>query len=236
MTVEQTTTDCAKVIAEIIATLPEGVRLTAVSKYHPEQSIMAAYAAGQRIFGESRVQELQRKYEALPKDIQWHFIGHLQTNKVKYIAPYVSLIHAVDTPRLLEEISRQGIKAGRKIPCLLQLHVAQEETKYGFSIAEATEFLSGGAWQQMEGAEIHGIMCMASNVDDDEQIAREFETARRFFLQARNTWFSDRPSFRECSWGMSDDYPIAVAHGSTLVRIGSKIFGQRVAQQTATDA
>lgn len=220
-------TDCAKAIGRIIATLPDGVRLVAVSKYHPEEAIATAYAAGQRMFGESRVQELQRKYESLPKDIEWHFIGHLQTNKVKYIAPYVTLIHAVDTVRLLEEINRQGIRVGRKIPCLLQLHVAREETKYGFTVEEVTDFLNGGAWQTMKGAEICGIMCMASNVDDEELIVREFETAHKFFLHARNTWFCDRPSFRECSWGMSDDFPIAVRHGSTLVRIGSRIFGPR---------
>lgn len=214
-------------IHSIAASLPEGVRLVAVSKYHPEEAIMAAYEAGQRVFGESHVQEMQRKHESLPTDIQWHFIGHLQTNKVKYIAPYVSLIHAVDTPKLLVEISRQGLKCGRRIPCLLQLHVAQEETKFGFSPEEAETFLRSGEWKEMAGAEIRGIMCMASLTDDEEQIAREFETARQFFLHARDTYFNNAPSFCECSWGMSDDYPIAIAHGSTMVRIGSRIFGQR---------
>lgn len=214
-------------IRSITASLPQGVRLVAVSKYHPEETIMEAYEAGQRVFGESHVQELQRKHEALPKDIEWHFIGHLQTNKVKYLAPYVSLIHAVDTPKLLAEISKQGVKCGRRIPCLLQLHVAQEETKFGFSPEEAEDFLRSGEWKAMEGAELRGIMCMASNVDDETQIAREFETARQFFQHARDTYFPNQPTFSECSWGMSDDYPIALQHGSTLIRIGSKIFGQR---------
>lgn len=218
-------------IRHISASLPEGVRLVAVSKYHPEEAIMEAYEAGQRIFGESHVQELQRKHEALPADIEWHFIGHLQTNKVKYLAPYVSLIHAVDSPRLLAEISRQGLRCGRRIPCLLQLHVAQEETKFGFSPQEAEDFLRSGSWREMQGAELRGVMCMASNVDDERQIAREFEVAHQFFTRARDTYFinstEERAVFCECSWGMSDDYPIALHHGSTLVRIGSKIFGQR---------
>ena len=146
---------------------------------------------------------------------------------MKYLAPYVSLIHAVDSPRLLAEISRQGVRCGRRIPCLLQLHVAQEDTKFGFSPEEAEAFLQQGEWRTMEGAELRGVMCMASNVEDEEQIAREFETARTFFLRARDTYFIERPEFCECSWGMSDDYPIALQHGSTLVRIGSKIFGAR---------
>ncbi|MBO4612470.1 MAG: YggS family pyridoxal phosphate-dependent enzyme [Bacteroidaceae bacterium] len=214
-------------IRNITASLPAGVRLVAVSKYHPEEAIMQAYQAGQRAFGESHVQELQRKYESLPKDIEWHFIGHLQTNKVKYLAPYVSLIHAVDTPKLLAEISKQGIKCGRRIPCLLQLHVAQEETKFGFSVEEAEAFLQSGEWREMQGAEIHGIMCMASLTDDEQQIAHEFDTAHQFFLRAKELYFAQEASFCECSWGMSDDYLIALRHGSTMIRVGSKIFGQR---------
>ena len=216
-------------IRDITQALPAGVRLVAVSKYHPAEAIREAYAAGQRLFGESHAQELQRKHQELA-DLQpeWHFIGHLQTNKVKYIAPYVALIHAIDTPHLLAEVSKQGIKCGRRIPCLLQLHVAQEETKFGFTPDEAEDFLRQGEWRQMAGAEIRGIMCMASNVDDEEQVAHEFDIAHNFFLHARETYFSGQPSFCECSWGMSDDYPIALRHGATLVRIGSKIFGQRV--------
>ena len=214
-------------IKRITAELPDGVRLVAVSKFHPEETVMEAYGAGQRIFGESHVQELQRKHETLPSDIEWHFIGHLQTNKVKYIAPYVALIHAVDTPKLLAEIDKQGVKCGRRIPCLLQLHVAQEETKFGFTPEEAEELLREGAWREMQGVEIRGVMCMASLTDDEEQIAQEFDRARQFFQMARERYFADQPSFAECSWGMSDDYPIALQHGSTMVRIGSLIFGPR---------
>lgn len=215
-------------IKTITQELPEGVRLVAVSKYHPEEAIMEAYEAGQRIFGESHVQELMHKHEQLPADIEWHFIGHLQTNKVKYLAPFVALIHAVDSPRLLAEIDKQGTKCHRRIPCLLQLHVAQEETKFGLTTDQAEALLESGEWADAQGVEIRGIMCMATNTDDEEQIAREFETARQFFLHARATYFKGREQqFCECSWGMSDDYPIALRHGSTLVRIGSKIFGQR---------
>ncbi len=214
-------------IKAITAELPKDVKLVAVSKFHPEEAIMEAYEAGQRIFGESHVQELQRKHEHLPKDIEWHFIGHLQTNKVKYLAPYVSLIHAVDSPRLLAEISKQGERCGRRIPCLLQLHVAQEETKFGFLPEEADEFLREGDWREMKGAQIKGIMCMASLTDNEVQVAQEFERAQRFFTHARDTYFKDDPDFCECSWGMSDDYKIALRHGTTMVRIGSKIFGQR---------
>ena len=214
-------------IKAITAELPKGVKLVAVSKVHPEEAIMEAYEAGQRVFGESHVQELQRKHEQLPKDIEWHFIGHLQTNKVKYLAPYVSLIHAVDSLRLLAEISKQGERCGRRIPCLLQLHVAQEETKFGFLPEEADEFLREGDWREMKGAQIKGIMCMASLTNNEVQVAQEFERAQRFFTHARDTYFKDDPDFCECSWGMSDDYKIALRHGTTMVRIGSKIFGQR---------
>ncbi len=217
----------AEAIKEIKAELPEGTRLVAVSKYHPGCDIEEAYEAGQRIFGESLVQELQVKVGLLPEDIEWHFIGHLQRNKVKYIAPYVALIHSVDSPRLLEEISRQGLKCGRRIPCLLELHVAQEETKSGWPPEECEEYLTSEEWKALKGVEIRGLMCMATNTDDEAQIAREFDTAHALFLRLRSTVFKDEPSFRECSWGMSDDYHIALRHGSTLVRVGSKIFGER---------
>lgn len=218
----------ATTIQEIKAALPAGTRLVAVSKYHPAEMIQEAYDAGQRIFGESHVQELQQKQPALPNDIEWHFIGHLQTNKVKYIAPYVSLIHAVDSERLLQEINKQGEKCGRRIRVLLQLHVAQEETKYGFTPQEAESLLQHLATSPLPYIEITGVMCMASNVDDEIQIAGEFETARRFFEMAKERFFANQATFCELSMGMSDDYPIAIQHGSTLVRIGSKIFGQRV--------
>jgi pyridoxal phosphate enzyme (YggS family) len=188
---------------------------------------MEAYEAGQRIFGESHVQELQRKAALLPQDIEWHFIGHLQTNKVKYIAPYVSLIHAVDSERLLAEIDKQASRIGRKIPCLLQLHIAREETKFGFSIEELLHLLDRGAHLAYNSVIISGLMCMASNVDDEEQIAEEFVRAHALFLTLKDRYFKHNTDFAECSWGMSDDYPLAIAHGSTLVRIGSKIFGSR---------
>lgn len=214
-------------IHQVLSTLPDGVRLVAVSKYHPVEALQEAYEAGQRIFGESRVQELTVKYEQLPKDIEWHFIGHLQTNKVKYMAPYVSLIHGVDSYKLLCEINRQGERCGRRIPCLLQLHVAQEETKFGFSPDECREMLAEGAWREMEHVEIRGLMGMASNTDDMSQVRREFHRLGQFFAQVKEEFFPTAPEFSELSMGMSDDYPIAVEEGSTLVRVGSRIFGAR---------
>lgn len=217
----------AEAIQQLRSELPEGARLVAVSKFHPAEAILEAYRAGQRLFGENHVQEMEEKHKRLPQDIEWHFIGHLQTNKVKYIAPYVSLIHAVDTPRLLAEINKQALRVGRRIPCLLQLHVAQEETKYGFTPDECEAMLREGAWREMTGIEIRGIMCMASHTTDEGRIAQDFDTARQFFLHARATYFAQQPSFHECSWGMTDDYHIALQHGATLIRIGSKIFGER---------
>ena len=215
-------------IREVLSTLPDGVRLVAVSKYHPVEAIREAYDGGQRIFGESKVQEMTAKHDQLPADIEWHFIGHLQTNKVKYIAPYVSLIHGVDSYKLLLEINRQGQRAGRIIPCLLQIHVAQEETKFGFSLEECLQMLALGEWRALPYVSIRGIMGMASNTDDMEQVRREFSTLSNFFSQVREKYFSDRENFSELSMGMSDDYPIAVREGSTLVRVGSRIFGDRV--------
>ena len=220
-------TGIKETIKAIHSQLPPQTRLVAVSKYHPAEAIMEAYEAGQRIFGESHVQELQRKAALLPQDIEWHFIGHLQTNKVKYIAPYVSLIHAVDSERRLAEIDKQASRIGRKIPCLLQLHIAREETKFGFSIEELLSLLDSGAHLAYNSVIISGLMCMASNVDDEEQIAEEFVRAHALFLTLKDRYFKHNTDFAECSWGMSDDYPLAIAHGSTLVRIGSKIFGSR---------
>ena len=214
-------------IREILSTLPEGVRLVAVSKYHPVEALKEAYDGGQRIFGESKVQEMTAKHEQLPADIQWHFIGHLQTNKVKYIAPYVALIHGVDSYKLLCEINRQGQRVGRIIPCLLQLHVAQEETKFGFSPDECLAMLTEGEWRTLPYVSIRGIMGMASNTDDIEQVRREFATLGKFFSQVKELYFSDKELFCELSMGMSDDYPIAIEEGSTLVRVGSRIFGER---------
>lgn len=220
----------------VLSTLPAGVQLVAVSKYHPVSALREAYDCGQRVFGESRVQELQEKHAALPADIAWHFIGHLQQNKVKYLAPYVSLIHAVDSLRLLQEIDRQGLRHREarlanglpaKIEVLLQLHVAQEETKFGLTIEECRQLLAEGTWKTLENVQIAGLMCMASNTDDEAQIAREFSEAERFFHEAQQQYFAGDSAFRICSWGMSDDYPIALRHGATHVRIGSYIFGPR---------
>lgn len=215
-------------IRSVLSTLPDGVRLVAVSKYHPIEAIREAYDGGQRIFGESKVQEMTAKHDQLPADIEWHFIGHLQTNKVKYIAPYVSLIHGVDSYKLLLEINRQGQRVGRIIPCLLQIHVAQEETKFGFLPEECRQMLALGEWRALPYVSIRGIMGMASNTDDMEQVRREFSTLSNFFSQVKRDFFSDRENFSELSMGMSDDYPIAVREGSTLVRVGSRIFGDRV--------
>jgi pyridoxal phosphate enzyme (YggS family) len=217
-----------QIISEIRQTLPPDVRLVAVSKFHPASMIEDAYAGGQRLFGENHVQELQQKHEMLPDDIEWHFIGHLQTNKVKYIAPYVHLIHAVDSHKLLTEINKQALRNNRVIDCLLELHIAQEETKYGFSPDEMYEYVRQGEWRQLPNIRICGIMCMASNVDDQDQIAAEFQQAQQLFNRLKQDFFGQQDSFSIRSWGMSEDYPIAVRYGSNMVRIGSKIFGPRV--------
>jgi pyridoxal phosphate enzyme (YggS family) len=214
-------------LKEVLSELPAGVRLVAVSKFHPNEALEAAYAAGQRIFGESHVQEMTQKYETLPKDIEWHFIGHLQTNKVKYMAPYVSMIHAIDSYKLLAEVNKQAAKVNRIIPCLLQIHVAQEETKFGFTFDECRELLEAGEWKTLKNIHIAGIMGMASNVDDNEQIKSEFCSLNRFFKEIKQAYFADSEDFKEISMGMSHDYPLAVEAGSTLVRVGSKIFGER---------
>ena len=209
------------------ATLKAGVELVAVSKYHPVADLQEAYDAGQRVFGESHVQEMVAKHEVLPQDIRWHFIGHLQTNKVKYMAPFVCLIHSVDSLKLLREIDKQARKVGRVIDVLLQLHVAQEETKFGFSPEEVMAMLDDGEWRAMEGVRIVGVMAMATNTDDEGQIASEFEAVRALFGEMRRRFFAEESSFKEISMGMSGDYLIAQEHGSTLVRIGSMIFGER---------
>lgn len=206
------------------ATLPEGVTLIAVSKYHPVEAIRAAYDAGHREFGESKAQDLVIKHQELPKDIRWHFIGHLQSNKIKYIAPFIHLIHSIDTFRLLQEVDKQGAKTGRRIPCLLQIHIAQEETKFGFTPQECMEMLEEGQWRSLHNVEIRGLMCMASNTEDKEQIASEFSTVQRLFKVIKERFFTGNESFSILSAGMSDDYPIAIEHGSTHIRIGSGIF------------
>ena len=204
-----------------------GVALVAVSKFHPAPLIEEAYRQGQRIFGESRVQELQAKHEALPADIEWHFIGHLQPNKVKYIAPYISLIHAVDSERLLSEIEKQGAKYQRVIPCLLELHLAEEETKYGFTPEACSEMLERGAWRELKHVQIAGLMCMATQTDDEAQVRREFHTALTLWQEYKQKYFAHDDAFKNRSWGMSHDYHIAMDEGATLVRIGTAIFGER---------
>ena len=208
--------------------LPQGVRLVAISKYHPNEYIEAAYEEGQRVFGESHEQELRLKHQSLPQDIEWHFIGHLQTNKVKYIAPYVTMIEAVDSLKLLREINKQAEKCDRRIKVLLELHIAEEATKYGLTLDACRELLAAGEWREMLHVQICGIMMMASLTDDTEQIRREMQTARDFFDEIKAEYFADDEAFCERSWGMSDDYPIALETGSTMIRVGTKIFGPRV--------
>lgn len=223
-----TLNDVATRLQTVRASLPEGVQLVAVSKFHPAEYIQAAYDAGQRLFGESREQELALKVEALPKDIKWHFIGHLQTNKVKYIAPYIHMIEAVDSLKLLREINRQAAAHQRVINVLLELHIAQEATKYGLSPATLHQLLADGEWRQLSNVHICGLMMMASNTDDEEQIRREFEQGAQLFDEVKAQYFATDDAFCQRSWGMSHDYAIAVACRSTIVRVGTAIFGPRV--------
>ena len=216
----------AERIEAIRATLAPGVTLIAVSKYHPAEAIEAAYSAGQRDFGESKAQDLVAKQQMLPSDIKWHFIGHLQSNKIKYIAPFIHLIHSIDSLRLLAEVNKQGAKIGRVIPCLLQTHIAQEETKFGFTPDECLQMLDNNEWRALENIEIRGLMCMASNTDDAEQIATEFSAVKELFDKIKRTHFANDARFSILSAGMSDDYPIAIKHGSTHIRVGSSIFAE----------
>ncbi len=220
--------DVVKHLREVKGNLPEGVQLVAVSKFHPNEYIEAAYAEGQRVFGESHEQELAKKVTSLPKDIKWHFIGHLQTNKVKYIAPYIDMVEAVDSLKLLKEINKQAEKNGRVIRVLLELHIACEATKYGLSPDQCRELLAEGEWRNLKNVSICGIMMMASNTDDEELIRREFLEAKRFFDEVKKEYFANNEAFVERSWGMSHDYRIAVECGSTMVRVGTTIFGPRV--------
>lgn len=217
----------AQNIQEIRKNIPANVSLVCVSKFHPENAILEAYNCGERIFGESRVQELQAKQTKLPADIQWHFIGHLQSNKIKLILPTVSLIHGVDSSNLLKEINSRALKAGRVVSCLLQVHIAREETKFGFSIEEIHQMLSGIEFGSLENVQINGLMGMATLTDDKEQIRAEFRTLRQLYDELKREYFQNNENFLELSMGMSDDYQIAIDEGSTMVRIGSSIFGMR---------
>jgi PLP dependent protein len=207
--------------------IPSNVTLVAVSKTKPISAINELYTEGQRHFGENKVQELVEKHEQLPKDIHWHLIGHLQTNKVKYVAPFVHLIHAVDSLKLLQEINKQASKNKRVISCLLQFHVAQEETKFGMSLEEANNLLHSDIYKTMQNIQISGVMGMASYTDDTEQIKAEFRLLKNYFSQLKNEFFQHSEHFSTLSMGMSSDFEIAIEEGSTLVRVGSSIFGSR---------
>ena len=214
-------------IKQINREIPPQVQLIAVSKTKTNNAILSAYSVGQRHFGENKVQELCDKWESLPKDIHWHIIGHLQTNKVKYIAPFIHLIHAVDSIKLLIEIDKQAKKHDRIISCLLQFHIAKEETKFGLSYSDAKEILETSAYSSLENITIIGVMGMASFVEDEEQIVTEFNELADIFKKLKETFFKNNESFKEISMGMSGDYPLAIDAGSTMIRVGSTIFGSR---------
>ena len=214
-------------IRRIRKELPETIKLVAVSKTKSVEIIKEAYDAGHRIFGENKALEIAEKQKVLPRDIEWHFIGHLQTNKIKYIAPFVNLIHSVDSLNLLREINREAIKQNRTIDCLLQFHIAEEETKFGFSDSEAFELLSSAGYKELKNIRLTGVMGMATFTADFEKIRLEFRKLREIFNGIKNSFFKDAPHFSEISMGMSDDYRIAVEEGCTIVRIGSSIFGER---------
>lgn len=201
--------------------------LVAVSKTKPQSAILELYEEGQRVFGENRVQELVDKQDALPKDIQWHMIGHLQTNKVKYIAPFVHLIHSVDSPKILKEINKQAVKNDRTIDCLIQFHIAEEDSKYGFDLDEAMTFLKSPEFQGLQNVRIVGVMGMATFTEDENQVRNEFRSLKEIFDLIKKAFFEEVDSFKEISMGMSGDYKIAMEEGSTMVRIGSLLFGAR---------
>lgn len=218
----------ARNIQKVSTSLPSGVRLLAISKYQPIEALQEAYDAGQRMFGENHIQEMAAKAAVLPKDIEWHFTGHVQTNKIKYMASFVHLIHAVDSYRLLCEINKYAARHQRTINCLLQIHIAQERTKYGLAVEECRSLLANEPWHKLEHVRICGLMAMGSHTDDVEQVRSEFRQMKCLFNELKDTYFADAPYFRHLSEGMSDDYQIAIEEGSTIVRIGSMIFGERV--------
>jgi pyridoxal phosphate enzyme (YggS family) len=214
-------------LQQIKASLPENVQLVAVSKFFPDEAILEAYRCGQRIFGENRVQELLPKYEHLPPDIQWHLIGHLQVNKVKYIAPFVDTVQSIDTLKLIEALNEEAGKCGRRIKILLQVHIALEEHKFGFSFDEIIALGENRIFEKYPHLVFAGLMGMATFTSDTEQICSEFRQLAALFRQLKKSYFSEYDDFKELSMGMSDDYLLAVKAGSTMVRIGSKIFGSR---------
>lgn len=217
----------AENLNKVKSTIPEQVTLVAVSKTKPNELILEAYDTGQRVFGENRVQELTAKYESLPKDIEWHMIGHLQSNKVKYIAPFVSLIHAIDKPKLLFEVNKEAKKNDRVISVLLQFHIAEESSKFGLDLEEAKELLSSSRFLELENVQIAGVMGMATFTDDENQVRNEFKTLKSIFDELKQEFFANSSAFKEISMGMSGDYRIAIEEGSTMVRVGSSIFGKR---------
>ena len=211
----------------IKSTIPAHVKLVAISKTHPVDIVMETYNSGQRIFGENKVQEMVSKYELMPKDIEWHLVGHLQTNKVKYIAPFVSLIHSVDSLRLLSVINKEAEKNNRVIDCLLQMYIASEETKFGLSHEELEDILNASEYESLKNIRIVGLMGMASFSDDMQVVRGEFRNLSNTFKQVKENYFIDKPWFKVLSMGMSSDYNIAIEEGSTMVRVGSSIFGHR---------
>lgn len=215
-------------LRHILSTIPADVELVAISKYHPAEDIAEAYTAGQRRFGENHIMEMAAKAEILPKDIEWHFTGHVQTNKIRFMAPFVHTVQSVDSMHVLQELDRHAARHDRVINCLLQLHVAQEETKYGLTPDACRKLLSDEPWRELKHVRITGLMAMATNTDDEQQIRSEFQTARALFEELKDTVFADDDAFRTLSEGMTDDYPIAISEGSNMVRIGSAIFGPRV--------
>ncbi|MCD7915906.1 MAG: YggS family pyridoxal phosphate-dependent enzyme [Tannerellaceae bacterium] len=214
-------------ITQFYESLPLGVTLIAVSKFHPVDALREAYDAGQRVFGESRVQELTAKQKELPQDIEWHFIGTLQTNKVKDIAPFIHMIHSVDSLKLLQEINKQAIKNNQIIRVLLEVHIAREESKHGFSPQECLDFCKSREWEKLENIRICGLMSMATYTENEKVIRDEFSTLSHLFTKLKKTIFLHTPCFKELSMGMSHDYQIAIEEGSTMVRIGTSIFGER---------
>ncbi|PID88362.1 MAG: YggS family pyridoxal phosphate-dependent enzyme [Bacteroidia bacterium] len=212
---------------QIKSSIPGHVRLIAVSKTHPQEMILEAYEAGQRIFGENKVQELCEKQKVLPPDIEWHYIGHLQRNKVKFIVPFVSLIHAVDSLRLLAKINQEAKKCNRIVRCLLQFHIAEEGTKFGMSFEEAKALLQSEEYKSMNNTQLCGVMGMATRTQNKKQISKEFAHLQSYFEKLKSDFFADDPNFTEISSGMSSDYFSAIEKGSTLIRVGSKIFGER---------
>lgn len=214
-------------LEQILRTIPKGCTLIAVSKTHSAETVLQAYEAGQRIFGENKVQELVAKYEALPKDIEWHLIGHLQSNKAKYVAPFVHLIHSIDSLKLLQEVDRQGSKNGRIIPCLLQVHIAQEETKFGFSSEEIEALLKSHELANLKSIQLVGLMGMASFTENHQQVRNEFKSLKTLFEKLKRQTLPANVRMTELSMGMSGDYLTAIEEGSTMVRVGSAIFGNR---------